>query len=251
MQVMSLSVSLARRLGKHQLKIIVGAVVGAVGVAMMLLMLLRGVDGRGVLDHVLTVVRDAGPWMFFGAMAVLPAVGFPMSPFTLSAGPVFGPVMGLGGVITAAFAAIAVNVMIGYALARWAMHPLLEKVVVRLGYRLPRVPADQFWDWTILLRVTPGPPFFVQHLLLGLAHVPVRIYLIASLAVAWAYTVGIIVFGDALMQGKGGRVLFGVMCVVMVGVGVKLVRKHLARKRAAMAAAGAVVATVEGAEDGS
>ena len=93
MQVMSLSVSLALRLRKHQLKIIVGAVVGAGGVAMMLLMLLRGVDGRGVLDHVLTVVRDAGPWMFFGAMAVLPAVGFPMSPFTLSAGPVFGPVM--------------------------------------------------------------------------------------------------------------------------------------------------------------
>ena len=249
MRRMSLSVSLARRLGKHQQKIIVGAVVGLVGVAMAALVLLRGVDVRGGLDQVMPVVRDAGPWVFFGAMAVLPAVGFPMTPFTLSAGPVFGPVMGLGGVITAAFAAIAVNVMIGYAMARWVMHPVLEKLVVRLGYRLPRVPADQYWDWTILLRVTPGPPFFVQNILLGLAHVPVRIYLIVSLGVAWAFTVGIIVFGDALMQGKGGRVLFGVMCVVMVGVGVKLVRKHLAKKRAALAAA-AAVAVVEGAEDG-
>ena len=43
--------------------------------------------------------REAGPWPFFIAMAVLPAVGFPLSPFALAAGPVFGPTLGVGKAI--------------------------------------------------------------------------------------------------------------------------------------------------------
>ena len=218
------------------IKLAIGlVVVGAGG-----LLLLRGVDLGDALERFLTVVREAGPLAFFGAMAILPALGFPLSPFTLSAGPAFGPVIGVGWVLVAAFAAVFCNVMLGYCLARWVMHPVLERLVVRLGYKLPRIPPNQYWDWSILLRVTPGPPFFVQNFLLGLAHVPMRIYLASSLAVAWSYTAGFVVFGDALIHGKGRNAVFGIMFLVIVIFAVQLLRKHLAKKKAAAAAAAAL-----------
>lgn len=218
------------------MKLAVLAVVGAAAAAL----LLRGVDPRGAINDFLDVVRAAGPLAFFGAMAILPVFGFPLSPFTLSAGPVFGPTMGVGAVLTAAFAAVFCNVTLGYVLARWVMHPLLERLLLRLGYKLPRIPENQFWDWTILLRVTPGPPFFVQNILLGLAAVPMRIYLSVSLGVAWAYTAGFVFFGDALISGEGRKALFGLVALITVIVGVQLIRKHLARKRAAQVGADAV-----------
>jgi len=210
---------------------LLAAVVGAVG-----LLALRGVDVRGGVESALDWVRAAGPWTFFLAMAILPALGFPVSPFTLSAGPVFGPVMGLGWVIAASFAAITVNLIIGYSLARWAMHPLLERLMLRLGYKLPQVPPDQFRDWTILMRVTPGPPFVVQNFVLGLARVPLRIYLTVSVIVCWSYTLGFIVFGDALVQGKGRMAFLGALLLVAAITGLQLLRKHFARKRARLAA---------------
>jgi uncharacterized membrane protein YdjX (TVP38/TMEM64 family) len=210
---------------------VIGAAVGVAGV-----LILRGYDWRAIIEYCLNVIRDAGPWAFFGAMAVLPAGGFPLAPFTLTAGPAFGPSLGLPVVIALTCAAIFVNVLLSYVLARWLLHPLVEKLVIRLGYRMPRIGPDNYWDISILLRVTPGPPFFVQSYLLGLAHVPLRIYLICSLAVAWSYAAAFVVFGDALLHGRGRMVIVGFSLLGTLGVAAQLVRKHFARKRAAAAA---------------
>ncbi len=194
--------------------------------------LLRGYDWRTAINTFLETVRQAGPLAFFSAMAILPAFGFPLAPLTLSAGPIFAPVLGVPVVIALSCAAIFVNVTLSYVLARWLLHPVLERLVQRLGYRLPRVGPDNQWDIAILLRVTPGPPFFVQSYLLGLAHVPLRIYLICSLAVAWSYAAAFVIFGDALLNGRGKMVLFGLSVMTALGVGAQWLRKHLARKRA-------------------
>ena len=49
-----------------------------------------------VVNAVVLALREAGPAVFFAAMALLPAVGFPMMAFTRAAGPVFGPTLGVG-----------------------------------------------------------------------------------------------------------------------------------------------------------
>ena len=80
--------------------------------------------------------------------------------------------------------ALTINVLVTYVLARWLARPWLEKLVLRFGYRWPQVPSDEYWEVAILLRVTPGPPFFLQSAILGLAQVPVRVYVIVSVLVA-------------------------------------------------------------------
>ena len=53
--------------------LIKAGVLGAVVLAAVVLAL-RGVDFRMLSDRMIVFIRDAGPWVFFGAMAVLPVV---------------------------------------------------------------------------------------------------------------------------------------------------------------------------------
>ncbi len=145
--------------------------------------------------------RTKWPLPFFLAMAILPMAGFPLSPFTLAAGPVFGPSMGVGNVVACAILAVVVNVTLSYWIAAKALRPLATRLARWLGYSLPEVSTKSAWDVTLLVRIIPGPPFFLQSYLLGLARVPFMIYLVISTLVPAAYMTGAIMAGDALMRG--------------------------------------------------
>jgi uncharacterized membrane protein YdjX (TVP38/TMEM64 family) len=195
------------------------------------LAVLRGMDVRGLIEQCLQLVREAGPVVFFSGMAILPAVGFPLSPFTLSAGSVFAPTLGWPVVLVATWLALTVNVTITYVVSRWLARPWLEKLVVHFGYRWPEVRPTEYWSVTWLVRLTPGPPFVMQSALLGLARVPMRIYLIGSVLVAGLYGTAFAVFGEALIAGKGRMVLVGFGALMALTLGTQMIRRHLARKK--------------------
>lgn len=175
----------------------------------------------------------AGPAAFFGAMAVLPLFGFPISPFSLAAGPLFGASLGTPVVLLCGVTAIAANLTLSYWLARRALRPLLARLVARLGYRLPAASGEDATGLIVLVRVTPGPPFFVQNYLLGLADVPFGPYLGWSVLVQGAFGTGVMLFGDALAQGRGRTALLALGLLGGVVMATKLVRRHLARGKAA------------------
>jgi uncharacterized membrane protein YdjX (TVP38/TMEM64 family) len=191
----------------------------------------RGLDLKALVARGLELIGQAGPVVFFGSMALLPSFGVPLSPFSLTAGSVFAASLGMPLVIVFALAAVTFNVMFSYYLARRAFRPLLEKLVVRLGYKLPEVAAGDETDLIILLRVTPGVPFPVQNYLLGLAQVPVVKYAVISCAVQWSFNTAFILFGDALLHGKGKLALLGLCGLVALTVGTHLLRKHYGAKK--------------------
>jgi uncharacterized membrane protein YdjX (TVP38/TMEM64 family) len=194
-------------------------------------LLLRGVDPRPWLQELLAMIRGFGPVAFFAAMSVLPSLGCPLSVFTLTAGPVFGPTLGLPLVLSLAAGAIAANLALSYWLARQGLRPWIEWLFTRLGYRLPQVSAENELALTVLVRVTPGPPFVLQSFLLGLAGVAFRIYMIVSWPISTAYAIAFILFGDSLAQGKGKVALLSVSLLIALTVGVQFLRRHFARKR--------------------
>ena len=192
----------------------------------------RGLDLKALLAQGLEIIRSAGPVAFFTAMAVLPALGAPQMAFALTAGPVFGPTLGLGPVIGLALFALMVNMALSYFLARRALRPLLEMLFKRLGYPLPRAtPGDEF-DLIVLLRVTPGVPFPVQNYLLGLAEVPFGQYLFVSFLIQGPLNAAFILFGDALLHGKGKVALIALSIILALMAAAQLVRKHYGKKRA-------------------
>lgn len=211
------------------LKLAAAVVVLGVGAALVA----RGVDLRALVDRGLEMLRTAGPIAFFGGMAVLPACGVPALAFLLPAVPLFGPQLGTVNVVLLALAALTVNFCLAYALARRGLRPLLAALVQRLGYKLPEVAAGDATDLVILLRVTPGVPFFVQNYLAGLAEVPFARYFVVSAVIAWPLNLAFLLFGDALLHGKGKLALLSLCALVALLTATHLVRKHYERRKKA------------------
>ncbi|MBC8009437.1 MAG: hypothetical protein H7067_05005, partial [Burkholderiales bacterium] len=88
-------------------------------------------------------VRGLGAGWYFVAFAVLPAIGFPVSAFALSAGPLFGPVLGLPTVLALAGASMATSMTISYGLSRYVFRPWVTRLFGFLGYKIPVVPAEK------------------------------------------------------------------------------------------------------------
>jgi uncharacterized membrane protein YdjX (TVP38/TMEM64 family) len=197
----------------------------AVGVA---ICALHWAGAKALIDAGVVRLRAAGPLVFFSAMALLPAIGFPLLPFTVAAGPVFGPTMGVGSVIACAILAVMANVALTHWLAARALRPLVSRLVGRLGYRLPQSQAETAWQVVTLVRLAPGLPFWTQSYLLGLMRIPFLAYMVVSTLIPAGYIVAVVLFGDALWDGRGKTVALSVgLLGFMAGI------IHLLRKRQA------------------
>lgn len=181
-------------------------------------------------SDVIARIRALGPGVFFLALAVLPALGVPVTPFYLVASRSFGLPLALAGCL----AAIAGNTALSYGLARSVMHPVVAWLVERAGRRVPQVRPRDRWMVALLLRITPGPPFFIQSYVLALGGIPFRIYMIVSLAVAWLYGTALIIFGETLLSGSVQKAILGLAIVVAVVIIVRLVRARLQARAAAL-----------------
>lgn len=199
--------------------------VAALGAGLLLVNHYYGV--RTQMDQAVTWCREAGPFAFFAAMALLPAVAFPLAAFTLVAGPVFGPSLGVSTVIACSIAAVTVNVALSYWLATRALRPLVTRLVRWLGYALPEIRPHAAWTVVLIVRIVPGPPFFLQSYLLGLARAPFQIYMIVSVIVPSAYLAGTIVFMDGMVRGDRWAMAGAVAIFVMAGAVLHFLRKRL------------------------
>ena len=195
-------------------------------------------------------VRGLGAGWFFAAFAVLPAVGFPVSAFAFSAGPLFGPVLGLPTVLALAGVSMAVSMTISYGLARYVLRPWVTRLLQFLGYTIPVVPEGKRRMFVFLVRATPGPPYVFQSFLLGVAQVPFALYLGISWVVSTANVFLVIVFGDALAQGKGKVALLALLGVVLLVSVIKYMQKRIARRARLAGAAASVLATAGEGERG-
>ena len=218
---------------------VVALVGGAIG-----LTVLYFVGWRVALDAALQFktavvgrMSAAGPVVFFSAMALLPGLGVPNSPFALAAGPVFGEQLGMAVVTLLGMTAITINLTLTYWLARRWLRPVCKRLLERFGYQLPAVESGDVTDLIVLIRVTPVLPFFVQNYMLGLADVPFVRYLLISVGIQGSINLGFIWFGDALNKGQGKMALTSVLLIAMLAVGTHLLRKHYGNKKAAAATA--------------
>jgi uncharacterized membrane protein YdjX (TVP38/TMEM64 family) len=204
----------------------IAAAAGAVGA----FLLLRGVNYKAAEEQGIGIIRSVGPWVFFSACAVLPAFAAPLSIFTITAGEVFAPLMTLGGVIAATMLAIALNLALTYWLARYALRPLLSRIAEHYGYKIPRVTKENALSVAIAIRLTPGPPFFMQGYLLGLAEVPFRTFMVVSWICILPWAVGAIVLGKGIFNGNFKLALWGMGLIVVATVVVQAIRKRYAAR---------------------
>jgi uncharacterized membrane protein YdjX (TVP38/TMEM64 family) len=186
---------------------------------------------REGFDATIAWVRSLGAGWFFAAFAVLPAIGFPVSAFSLTVGPLFGPILGLPTVLALAAVCMAISLSISYLLARHWLRPGVEKLLDYFGYNIPLIATDKRLMFVCLVRVTPGSPYVFQSFLLGLAKIPFGLYLTPSWVISSASVSLFIVFGDAMAQGKAKIAGLALIGVILVAIGISFFRKKLKKNK--------------------
>lgn len=194
-------------------------------------LLLRGVDLRGALEAFFAAIRSAGPVVFFTAMAILPALGAPMSAFTIPAGEAFAAQLTMPGVIAIAMAVAAVDIAFAYWIARVVLRPVLTGLLKRFGYSVPQVSRENALTVLLLVRLTPGPPYFIQCWLLALSGVPFGLYMLVSWLCLLPWLLGAIILGQGIFAGNFGAVVVGLGVLIVAVIAVQLIRRRMRQRK--------------------
>jgi uncharacterized membrane protein YdjX (TVP38/TMEM64 family) len=161
---------------------------------------------------------SVGPWFplaFLGAHVVVTVLPFPRTAFTLAAGLLFGPAVGILIAVTASTLS-ALIAMVGVRALGWQLtsllrHPGVESLDDRLRAR--------GWPAVLSLRLIPAVPFSVLNYAAGASAVQVMPYLLATLIGLVPGTSAVVILGDAMTGHISPLLALVSLCTAAVGIG--------------------------------
>ena len=161
---------------------------------------------------------SVGPWFplaFLGAHVVVTVFPFPRTAFTLAAGLLFGPALGIAiAVVASTLSAVIALLLVralGWQLSGLVSHPAVASVDARLRAR--------GWPAILSLRMIPAVPFSVLNYAAGASAVRLTPYLLATLAGLLPGTAAVVVLGDALTGNVSPLLALISLCTTALGVG--------------------------------
>jgi len=141
--------------------------------------------------------ESVGPWFplaFLMAHIVVTVVPVPRTAFTLAAGLLFGPVLGIAIAVIASTASAMIAMLLvraaGWQLNRLVRHRSIDTVDERLRKR--------GWMAILSLRLIPVVPFSAINYAAGASAMRVLPYMLATLAGLLPGTAAVVILGDAL-----------------------------------------------------
>lgn len=168
------------------------------------------------------------PICLFLAIVVLPGFPFPMSALLFSAGVVWRD-QPLTACLVSLFA-MAINLTWTYWFAARFGRNLIEKVLANAKVKIPELPFEDHVRLTLILKLTPGIPFFFQNYLLGFLRTPFQLYLPISLFCNGVIGIGIVLSGVGLSSGQLLPAITGASLIVVSLILIQLIRGRLVRK---------------------
>ena len=160
---------------------------------------------------------SVGPWFplaFLCAHIVVTVLPFPRTAFTLAAGLLFGPTLGITLAVTAStlsalFALYLVRAL-GWQLNHLVSHPRIDALDERLGTR--------GWPAVLSLRLIPAVPFSVLNYAAGASSVRVLPYFLATLVGLLPGTAAVVILGDAMTGNVSPLLILVSACTAATGV---------------------------------
>lgn len=155
------------------------------------------------------------PWALILVMATLPGLGFPSSPVLVLFGVVMVPQFGMPTAVALAIAAQSLCSIWTYALAAGPLKELLLRYVLRKR-TLPEISEHKLIRLGLILRLTPGIPYALQNIAIGILGMRFRDYLFVSIPTTSLWTAGFVMTGGALFKGQLGWTMTGLMILVVL-----------------------------------
>jgi uncharacterized membrane protein YdjX (TVP38/TMEM64 family) len=160
---------------------------------------------------------SVGPWFplaFLGAHVVATIFPFPRTVFTLAAGLLFGPTLGVAlAVLAATISAVIALLLVraaGWQLNRLVPHPRVDSLDARLRVR--------GWLAIMSMRLIPALPFSVVNYTAGASAVRVLPYTLATLVGLLPGTATVVILGDALTGNVSPLLILVSVCTASVGL---------------------------------
>lgn len=158
-----------------------------------------------------------GPWFplaFLCAHVVVTVLPFPRTAFTLAAGLLFGPILGVAIAVTASTLSAAIALVLvralGWQLSNLVSHPRVDSLDARLRAR--------GWPAVLSLRLIPAVPFSVLNYAAGASSVGVLPYILATLVGLLPGTAAVVILGDAMTGNISPLLVLVSVCTAAVGV---------------------------------
>jgi len=173
-------------------------------------------------------LRDR-PGLLFAALVVLPALPLPTSALLFLAGTVWRdrPVVACAVCLVA----MAMNMSWTYWLAALPGRRVVEKLLAMTSLRVPNLPRGNDLRLILILRLTPGLPFFLQNYALGFCRVPFRLFLPVSIGCTGMISCGVVLSGAGVADGNLTPVVGGVALIGLGLVIVQMIRQKLVREK--------------------
>jgi uncharacterized membrane protein YdjX (TVP38/TMEM64 family) len=166
----------------------------------------------------------ANPWALLLTLATLPGVGFPISPLLILFGIVFAPRFGMPATLAMAIAAQAVCTVWTYGLAAGPLRGFLSSYVIRRR-ELPQLTDKNTLRLGLMLRLTPGFPYALQNIVLGILGMRWRPYLLVSIPITSLWAVGFVMTGGAIFEGELAWILTGAIILITLVLATRMWRR--------------------------
>ncbi|OBF52847.1 hypothetical protein A5787_06895 [Mycobacterium sp. 852002-50816_SCH5313054-b] len=161
--------------------------------------------------------ESVGPWFplaFLGTHVVATVVPVPRTAFTLAAGLLFGPLLGVAIAVVASTASAVLALLLvraaGWQLNRLVRHRSIDTVDERLRAR--------GWLAILSLRLIPAVPFSAINYAAGASTVRAAPYTLATIAGLLPGTAAVVILGDALAGHPSPALLLVSLCTASLGV---------------------------------
>lgn len=174
------------------------------------------------LEH----LASLNPGYLIIAIALLPAIGVPISALFLAAGIAYGAYLG----ILYSLIGVSINLIITYCLARRYLHNFIQKILHQFNYKIPQVPGKHHWKFVLVMRLIPAP-IAIQTYIMGIAQVSFLPFFWISIAYELLYMTGIIVTAGSAMSGNFSVAIGGICFIIIVAIIFKLARNHYSKSK--------------------
>lgn len=178
---------------------------------------------QGLFEQGLNYLK-AHPWALLATVAILPGLGFPISPLLFLVGIVLVPRYGMP--LTCALGILAQSACTTwtYLLSAGPLRGLLRRIVSRRR-ELPQLNDSNALRLGLILRITPGIPYALQNIVLGIVGMRLKPYLIVSIPITALWTIGFIITGGAIFEGRAGLAIAGVLLLIAMIILTKMLQQ--------------------------
>jgi uncharacterized membrane protein YdjX (TVP38/TMEM64 family) len=162
-------------------------------------------------------VQSVGPWFplaFLFAHIVVTVLPFPRTVFTLAAGLLFGPALGIAIAVIASTASAVLAVLLVRA-AGWQLNRLVQHRAIDIADERLR---ERGWVAILSLRLIPAVPFSVINYAAGASAVGLAPYTWATVAGLLPGTAAVVILGDALAGHPSPALFVASVCTGALGL---------------------------------